>query len=520
MKGASGLVFALAFVLYANSLRNGFAFDDVPVILRDTRVHALRSVPGIWTGAYWAGDRLGGYFRPVTTTSYALDYALHGERPAGYHLVNVLLHALISALVVPLARRLGVPPAGALLAGILFAAHPIHTEAAAWITGRSDLLAALSFVAAALFWLRYRETGRTRDLAGLGAAYGLGIFCKEHAVVLPAVLVVIEAGATRLRDPAGRRRLLSALLVCGAALFLNLALRLEATGWLLDRPRHLVPGLLYGEPPGVRLITFLKVFDRAVRLLILPIRLSPDYSFNQIPIPTGIEPRVLAGALIALACAFLTFRAWSVPRRFAMIFWAAATYFPVSNLLVPVPLLFAERTLYLPSVALAVIAGDWLAAGPLARGAPRRGTTGALILAIVSLWGTLTIRRNAEWRDDLTLFGAAVRASPASALMRSNYGNALLLAGKTKAAVPELQAAQRILPEGESGLKASFHLSIAYEQLGLLPQADAAIRQAIAIDPRRAEVWRQLGKVLALEGKPDAARRASERALALSGPGP
>ncbi len=508
----SVLVFLFAFALYADSISNGFVFDDVQVILRDARIHDLRHVPAIWTRGYWEEGRLGGYFRPVTTTSYALDYALQGERPVGYHLVNVFLHSLIAALVVPLSRRTGVPPPGPLLAGLLFAAHPIHTEAAAWVTGRSDLLAALAFVAAALFWLRYRGTGRTRELAGLTAAYGLGVLSKEHVAVLPAVIIAMEAAATRFGDAIGRRRLRDALLACGAALFLDLALRHAATGQLLDRPGTPVPGLLYGEPFGVRVLASLKILDRATRLLVFPIRLSADYSFNQIPIPRALEPRVVTGALIVLGSLLLALRARSVPRRLAMAVWAAATWFPVSNLLVAVPLLFAERTLYLPSVGLAVILGDCLATGPLARGTPRWKMALVLVVLTLGLWSARTIQRNTDWRDDPALFGAAVRASPNSALMRSNYGNVLLLSGRTAEALPQLEAALWILPAGEIGLKASFHLSIAYERLGRLADSERAIRHAVALDPRNAEVLRQLTTVLARRRNADEARRAVERA--------
>ncbi|MDP3937502.1 MAG: hypothetical protein Q8R92_05125, partial [Deltaproteobacteria bacterium] len=360
------LVFLAGALVYANSLTNGFTFDDKVIVETNEKIRSLDRLPEIWTTPYWPSHRYIQNYRPLTLTTYALNYAVHGVAPLGYHLVNVLLHALVSAMVVILALRLGVTLAGAALAGLFFALHPIHTEVVAGVVGRAELLASLAYIGGFLLWLRYREHGRVRDLAWLIAVFVLGNLSKEHVVVLPAVILGAELALHRFRDPEGNRRVVRAFLACAAAGFLVFLLRNWATGTpfagnLLAHP--VTAGMLYGEPALVRFLTFLKVLQEIARLLLFPITLSPDYNYNQIPIPRGFETAVAAGAVVLGIGVIVAIRAWSVPRRFAMTAWAALTYFPISNLLVPVPLLLAERTLYIPSIALAVLAGDWLAGG-------------------------------------------------------------------------------------------------------------------------------------------------------------
>lgn len=508
-------VFLLAFGLYANSIRNGFTFDDRWIIERNPLVHDLNHLPEIWTSGYWGETKLTRAYRPLTLTTFALDHALHGPGPAGYHLVNALLHALVSLLVVILSLRIGVPPAGALIGALLFAAHPIHTEAVASVVGRAELLAALAFIGCILVWLRYRETGRILPLAGLGFLYGLGILCKEQVVMLPAVLFASEAAFHRLRNREGRVYLLRAILVCGAALAFVLWLRAVATGSafeasLMSFPGY--PGMLFGEPFLVRCLTACKVLAKIARLLLFPIPLSPDYSFNALPLARGPERSVLAGGLLALLLLWIWIRAWRVPRRFLMIALAVAVYAPLSNIFFPITLLLGERTLYLATIGLAVLAGDWL--GEWLPGLRRRSFLAAAsaLVMVITLWGIRTIDRNADWRDQRTLFAAAARTTPASARVRMNYGAELLARGELEGAVAQFEAAIAILPRYA---KAHSNLAVAYQRLDRLPEAVREAARAAALQPRQPAYWMLLGRLYLQQGRTAEARRVCRRVLAI-----
>ncbi|MDP3936791.1 MAG: tetratricopeptide repeat protein, partial [Deltaproteobacteria bacterium] len=249
------------------------------------------------------------------------------------------------------------------------------------------------------------------------------------------------------------------------------------------------------------------------RLLLFPITLSPDYNFNQIPIPRGFEPAVAAGAAVLGISLFIALRAWAVPRRFAMAAWAALTYFPISNLLVPVPLLLAERTLYIPSIALAVLAGDWLAGGIVRRRVGTRRLAVALAVVIVVLWGARTVARNPVWHDQLSLFTAAAEASPNSSVMRLSYGKELMKLGHTEEAIAEMEAAVRIQPELA---RAHYDLSIAYQAQNEPEKAEQAIRNLLYFRPDRPTPWLQLGRVLMMQGRMGDAAEALRRSLALN----
>lgn len=510
--GCIAIVGLTALSAYANAVPNGFTFDDRWIVERNPAIRGLDRIPQIWRSGYWSEEKVNRPYRPVSLTTYALNYALHGLRPAGYHIVNIFLHAAVSVLVLILALRIGVPPPGALIGGLVFAVHPIHTEAVAGVVGRAELLAALAFIAAFLVWLRFRERGRPGDLAALACLYGLGMLCKEQSVVLPAVLVVAEGAARRFGDPVGRRRLGQACLACGAILVVDLLLGRAATGSFggYRVPLGGFPGLLFGESFDIRLMTALKVLDRATRLLLFPIKLSPDYSFDQISIPRGLQPSVLFGALIALAIGWGTLRAWPMPRRMTMAALALATWLPVSNLLVPITTLLGERLLYLPSVGLAVIFGDWVVSSTLWRAEKTRRITMALLAIALVSWIARTVDRNLDWRSQRALFEAAARTSPRSARVRMNYGVELLAAGEIAPAVREFEAAMAILP---SYANAHYNLSRAYERAGRLSDAEAAIRGAILARGDRTSYWVHLGRLLVREGKNTEARGAYRRAL-------
>lgn len=165
---------AIAFLVFANSLWNGFALDDVPIVKENPAIRRLSNLRAIFGNGYWPENKVFLY-RPLVILSYALNYAVAGVRPFTYHLVNVLLHAGNSALVyclfVALFKARGVALAGA----AAFALHPIHTEAVANVVGRAELLANAFLLLG--WYLKGSDTpapARTRWLGGSVAAFALG----------------------------------------------------------------------------------------------------------------------------------------------------------------------------------------------------------------------------------------------------------------------------------------------------------------------------------------------------------
>jgi len=195
-----GLFTLLAF---SNSFSTGFVLDNKMLLLGDTRIQtaSAANIALIFQHTYWWPYGESGLYRPFTTLSYLLNYAIlgNGNRPAGYHWINFFLHLVNVYLVFALTLRLMAGKARALrtafFIALLWAVHPVLTESVTNMVGRADLLAGFAVLSGFLLYLRSTETTGWRrgvSLAALAAVTTVGVFSKESAVVLPAVIVLYE----------------------------------------------------------------------------------------------------------------------------------------------------------------------------------------------------------------------------------------------------------------------------------------------------------------------------------------
>ena len=176
------LLVAVVLGLYWNTLGHEFVHDDLTLIQQNRTVTELR----------WGDILSHRVYRPVRTLTYAFNYWLGGLDPTGYHLFNLLLHALNSLLVYWLFRAVTGRRTLALAGALLFAAHPVQTAAVAYVSGRKDLLAAFFILAGCLSFLSYRDTGRRRYLLLCLACLVVGVLAKELVIVLPALLLLLD----------------------------------------------------------------------------------------------------------------------------------------------------------------------------------------------------------------------------------------------------------------------------------------------------------------------------------------
>lgn len=555
-------VAALGTVIYLGSLGNQPTLDDGWVVFDSPMVRTFDLVRMFTQPYNSAGPATtGGLFRPVTTLTYALNYALGGRAGAGFHAVNVLLHGLVTWLVWLLARRLlgAVAPAraraGALAAALLFAVHPVHVEAVAALTGRAELLAAAGALGALLL------AGRPGLLGPLLAApvLALGVLSKEIASTAPALhagLALLAPAAVGLRarpglaTPAARAALRRAAGVCGAllaAVAVYFAIRPGAglgvppeARWFGTQPRAIVLG------------TMARAGVEYLRLLVWPHPLGIDFFYAaRIPnTPIG-APAALA-AVAALAT--LALGAVLVRRREPLLAigvgWVLVGLLPVSNVLLPTGVLMAERLLYLPSVGFCLWAGDLAArAGALARaragvpGARAALAAGAAIL--VALAGK-SVARGLDWRDSLHLYEAEVQGAPLDPVVNNNLaveynargryqdakarlavvirttpgywrawvnlGIAQQRTGDTAGALRSFDRARLIDPGAPSPL---FFAALALADLGRVEEAVEQLRAAAARAPEDARTRLYLGRYLARLGRRAEARAELLRAAAL-----
>ncbi len=429
------LVFAV--LLYANSAGNGFVLDDTATVESNSLIRSLANLPTLFASDYWAPKMKGGLYRPLVTTSYALNYALGGGEPAGYHLVNIALHALNSLLILLLFRRLTGNALVSAGAAFFFAAHAVHTEAVANVVGRAELMCAAFFLGSLLCYIPPERgeapSSRARYAASL-ALYALALLCKENAVTLPGVIALYdlvyggrsETGLARRLTHLVRSRWRSVYGGFAAVTLAYLAARylVMSSGAPVDPTAH-IDNPLIGLSLHWRILNALQVGYHCLWLLCFPLHLSYDYSYDQIPlITTFSDPRVFA--TLAFAAAALWILAWSY-RRSRDVFFAlgfgVVTISIVSNFFVLIGTIMAERLLYLPSVGFCLAATIALerASGMLGgRRTAARAIFVAVCAVIVGLNGWRTVLRNADWESNSSLFLHELEVSPRSAKVRHN----------------------------------------------------------------------------------------------------
>lgn len=411
------VVFMIAVLVYLPTLQNGFAYDDLPIIVLDERVTTF-DVERILVEGYWQ-DTTSALYRPFTSLSYAVDWKLSGGSAVWFHLSNAIWHGAVSALLLLLLRALGAPATPALLAAAVFAVHPVHVEAVANTVGRAELMAAAFVLTAALLWTRPpRDTTRTAGAALLALLSVLALLAKESAAVLPGLLVVIDVVQRRLA-PGGvtswlRTRLLP-LAACTAAIALFFALRTLLPGSLT--PDNLDPSLEVLVSPAERVMTALQAWPQYARLLFFPRELLADYGPRIMMPALAPGPAVIAGLLLLLACLLGGLLAWErdKPWTAGALLWFAVAVLPVSNLLVPIGVLVAERTLYLPSAALSlgIVAAAQISVTRVSRPGLRPLLAVAAAVAI-ALLGARTVVRIPDWNSTNSIFAALVRDRPES----------------------------------------------------------------------------------------------------------
>ncbi|HEX6039819.1 tetratricopeptide repeat protein [Longimicrobium sp.] len=484
----------VACAVYANALRNGYALDDDYVLRNNPLVHGLGNVGALLGGPYWPGSNE--MYRPVTLLSFAVEWALFGDAPAVFHAVNVLLHALASALVAWLVLRLGAGRAAALGAGVLFAVHPVHVEAVANLVGRAEVLATLGVLAACHVYLGAARLD-PRRVALIAVLYLLALGSKESAVALPALLLVLDA----LRARSGKasaggllRRNAPLLGVLAAALAGYVALRLAVLGWVETDPAPYLRGLSTAD----RLATAARLWPEYLRLMFWPVDLSAEWGPDALRPATWGDPLAWIGLLLGMALGAVAWMSWKSDRWIAAgILWFALAVLPVSQVVFPVGFLLAERTLYLPSVALAFFIPPAVAA--LRRYPAQLSQALATAGALVLLLGLRTWTRTPTWESTNTVFQQMVRDHPNLWMVQWNAGELLVRGGRADEALPWYERAGQKVNFNHPGMNVDY-ARILLDQ-GRLDPAEALLRRTLDLEPRMGAARVHLGSVLVQRGR-------------------
>jgi hypothetical protein len=433
----------VAALVYLPTLWNELTIDDPDLF---GWLDSLESVAQLFTTGPLAEPGRG-----LTYLTVWAEQGLWGEWVPGYRITNILLHALCSSLAALTALVLTGRRWVALFCGLLFAVHPVHVEAVASIENRKDLLATAFALGSLLLYQGLRPS--FWSYLGALACFVLALISKEVVgialvVILPATALLRGSGAGKLARVSRYRVLGVVVLLVGLGLAVFVAI--AGPTWKYFTPdsiRYETEGLCRDYSDVLEHMAGAAV--DATRLLILPIRLTPDYEG-----PSQREVRAARaplGALLALGLLLALVYFWrrSPVVAFALL-WSVATYLPSSNLVPLTHFFVAERYLYAPSLGVCLIAAVLVDRMARVSAGPLRGRAWALGLAgLLVVGGTArSIARELEWRNSITLWSSAVAATPqASARAQFALGMALLEAGRPAEAIPHLENTARLRPD-------------------------------------------------------------------------
>ncbi len=412
------LITAAALVPYLNSLANSFAYDDTFIIQGNARVHNWMAWREIWLTPYWpsVGKELGLY-RPLTIFLFAVQWAVGNGAAWLFHLVNILTHALVSVLVFLLLARITtrVP---AMLGALVFAVHPLHTEAVANMVGQAELTAAAMVLGACLIHAARPEgmyVSWPRRVA-MGALFLLAVLAKESAVVLPGLLVLIDLMQRRV--PLTRRGAVAYIDAMAFTTFLFVALLFGYLAFRFDA----LGGTLVGTDAGPsfpylkehRLLNAFRAFPEYLRLLFFPADLTIDYVPATVFAVTSFEAMAIVGLILLVGMSCLMLATPWAPLIGAAPAWFIISVSPVSNIFFPIGVLIAERTLYLPSMALSILVAVVAAniTTTVSQKAKRNASI-ALACAVLAM-GYRTWIRNPDWKDTASVQQGVFRDHPES----------------------------------------------------------------------------------------------------------
>ncbi len=513
------LILCLVAIAFTPSLQNNFVdWDDRQNIEENDAFRGLSFGHIRWMFT----TTFGGHYQPLTWLSFALDHEVWGLNPTGYHVTNIVLHAVtavgfffvaVRLLALGLKPRKGVPVLfGALVAALVFAVHPLRVESVAWATERRDVLSGMWLMLTVVLYLRAvtavnERAYRTRLGLSL-ACFVLSLLSKAAGITLPLVLLVIDAyplrrwgGSSNDVNRAVWRRVLAekslflvpAVLAAGAALLAQ-----GQTGALRSLDEHSI-GLRIGQ--AFHGIMFY------VTKTVWPANLSPLY--EQDPTARALDWPNVAAAVLVIA---VTLLCWLLRRKRPALLAAWGVYIalllPVLGLAQSGPQVVADRYSYLSCMTWAVLIGAAVAlmwVGSRTRG--RVVLTTALALVVAAL--TVAARDQTRvWRDSRTLWTTVIERGGSRGLAHANLAVVLNSAEQYPAACEHAQTALKTLPGNRTAHIALGRCSLALDDL-ITAERHYETALDIAATMGRVDAATMLGLAIVKTrlGKPDQAER-------------
>lgn len=538
------LIGGVVFLLYAGALRFGFVYDDGFQVVDNPWLTAARYIPRFFTRHVWAFAGISGmYWRPLFLLWLFVQRSIFGVNPVAWHATTVLMHAIATALVFVLARRLSSDRTTAAIAALIFGVHPALIESVTWVSGVSDPLLAVVFIPSFLFFLSWQERRSRAALAGSLVFYALALMAKEPALVLVALVAAYAwfVGGPQAIGPRSALQKLRAAIYATLP-YLPVTIAYLGVRWLIITSRIVymssAPTLLQ------QLLTAPSLLWFYLRLLVWPGPISPEYDLDLI---TGFSVLHVLAPVLAIAAAVVAIKYWSRHLERDGDTRAGLVSFSAVWIVIPIlPVLYLKgltnhdfahaRYLYLPCIGfglLIALAVRMLpGSGVRIAGVPARHFAAALV--VVFALAAANLVQQVYWTNDLVLFSRGMSIAPKnptavdnlaieygkrgqydraiallnSALQNDPYdwhanfslGYTYFVLGRYAEAEPLIEKAVRLRPIDADPDQYAY-LGLTANRLGNLPKAEWAVRHAIQRAPEVVRYHYALALILEAEGK-------------------
>ncbi|MGC4075407.1 MAG: tetratricopeptide repeat protein [Nibricoccus sp.] len=486
-----GIMVLLALVIYWPALRGGFIWDDDAHVPREE----LRTLGGLWR--IWFERGAVPQYYPLLHSAFWVQQKLWGAMPAGYHVVNVLLHAGAAVLFATLLRKLAVP--GARMAAFLFLLHPVCVESVAWISELKNTLSLVLYLAVAHVYLRFQEKRAVKEYVAAAGLFVLALLTKTTTASLPAALLVVcwwKQGRLEWR-----RDVVPLLpwFVAGAVSGLYTA--------HLERTVIGAEGADFALGFADRLVLAGRVFWFYFGKLLWPAELIFFYPRWTIDAGVWWQWLFFVAGLALLGGLIWWSRRSRSPLAAVLLF--GGSLFPVLGFFNVYPFLFsyvADHFQYLASLGVFALIGAGL--GRMRKPwAVAAGAGCALVLAILSF------RQAGMYRDEFTLYETTLQRNPDCWMAHNNLAIALVESGRAERALLHCEEALRLRPNYAKG---EHTYGKALNHLGRFPEAIPPLERAVALSPDFASAHNELGAALMCTGKTTDALAHFEKAVRLS----
>ncbi len=488
-------------VVYANSLGGDFVFDDTAQIVTNTSLHSWQNLIDAFTTDVWAFERgkdTGNipppYYRPIFTIYLTVGYQLFGLWQQGWHLLNLAIHAGATVLTYRLFLNLSDDNKRlSFIAALLFALIPVHVESISWISGIPDPLAALFYIPAMIFYIRWRKENDKKYLIYAVGFFFLALLCKETPIVLPLVLFFWEIllnrkAETPVKFPLAVKRVLIFLVPIVAYLIMRFAV-LGKVSWKHPFITQTPTEYIFATIPYVA-VSYLKN-------LLFPFNLSLIYNTRFVE---GFSDLLLWIPLLILAGLFILiyfFRTKISPLMWMALVLLFVPLLPVLNLQVfHYEYIVQDRYLYLPSIGFVLLIGCLLEQLWTSEKKALQQTAAAIAILLCIGYAVSTFLQNRVWQSAVTLWTRAVEVKPHS--WSSHYNLALGLDEKEEhqAAVEQLNKALEYKSFSRRDDLIYNNRGLALQALGKKEEAEKDYLKALAFNPNSFEARVNLGAVL------------------------